>query len=73
MIESNLHRHLTQHLNAEVVLGVITDIAIALEWIRHTYLYVRALKNPKYYNIAANTKDKIEKRLQGTLKKTKFN
>ncbi|XP_030062595.1 putative ATP-dependent DNA helicase HFM1 [Microcaecilia unicolor] len=48
-IESSLHRHLIEHLNAEIVLHTITDVNIALEWIRSTFLYIRALKNPVHY------------------------
>ena len=45
----SLHEHLTEHLNAEVVLNTITDVTVALEWIRCTFLYTRVMKNPKYY------------------------
>nr|XP_033772271.1 probable ATP-dependent DNA helicase HFM1 [Geotrypetes seraphini] len=48
-IESSLHRHLIEHLNAEIVLHTITDVNIALEWIKSTFLYIRALKNPVHY------------------------
>ncbi|KAI6064282.1 putative ATP-dependent DNA helicase HFM1 isoform X1 [Aix galericulata] len=49
IIESSLHRHLVEHLNAEIVLHTVTDVAVALEWIRSTFLYIRALKNPTHY------------------------
>ncbi|CAM5171748.1 unnamed protein product, partial [Natator depressus] len=48
-IESSLHKHLVEHLNAEIVLHTITDVKIALEWIRSTFLYIRVLKNPVHY------------------------
>ncbi|XP_018415798.1 PREDICTED: probable ATP-dependent DNA helicase HFM1 [Nanorana parkeri] len=48
-IESSLHRHLVEHLNAEITLHTITDVNIALEWIRSTFLYIRTLKNPSHY------------------------
>ncbi|KAM9280685.1 LOW QUALITY PROTEIN: putative ATP-dependent DNA helicase HFM1 [Cariama cristata] len=51
IIESSLHRHLVEHLNAEIVLHTITDVAVALEWIRSTFLYIRALKNPTHYGL----------------------
>ncbi|KAI4590766.1 hypothetical protein MJG53_001815 [Ovis ammon polii x Ovis aries] len=50
-IESSLHRHLIEHLNAEIVLHTITNVNIALEWIRSTLLYIRALKNPSHYEL----------------------
>ncbi|KAM6217096.1 putative ATP-dependent DNA helicase HFM1 [Rhynchocyon petersi] len=64
-VESSLHRHLIEHLNAEIVLHTITDVNIALEWIRSTLLYIRALKNPSHYGFACGlNKDGIEEKLQ---------
>ena len=50
-IESGLLENLAEHLNTEVVLGTITDVSMALAWLKSTYLYIRAIKNPKYYKI----------------------
>ncbi|XP_051713468.2 probable ATP-dependent DNA helicase HFM1 isoform X2 [Oryctolagus cuniculus] len=64
-VESSLHRHLIEHLNAEIVLHTITDVNIALEWIRSTLLYIRALKNPSHYGFTSGlNKDGIEEKLQ---------
>ncbi|XP_036112599.1 probable ATP-dependent DNA helicase HFM1 isoform X1 [Molossus molossus] len=64
-VESSLHRHLIEHLNAEIVLHTITDVNIALEWIRSTLLYIRALKNPSHYGFVPGlNKDGIEAKLQ---------
>ncbi|XP_037682589.1 probable ATP-dependent DNA helicase HFM1 [Choloepus didactylus] len=64
-VESSLHRHLIEHLNAEIVLHTITDVNVALEWIRSTLLYIRALKNPSHYGFASElNKDGIEAKLQ---------
>ncbi|KAL1791202.1 putative ATP-dependent DNA helicase HFM1 isoform X1 [Sigmodon hispidus] len=64
-IESSLHRHLIEHLNAEIVLHTITDVNIALDWIRSTLLYIRALKNPSHYGFVSElNKDGIEAKLQ---------
>ncbi|XP_008066461.1 probable ATP-dependent DNA helicase HFM1 [Carlito syrichta] len=64
-VESSLHRHLIEHLNAEIVLHTITDVNIALEWIRSTLLYIRALKNPSHYGFASElNKGGIESKLQ---------
>ncbi|KAM8930577.1 putative ATP-dependent DNA helicase HFM1 [Pelodytes ibericus] len=64
-IESSLHRHLVEHLNAEITLHTITDVNIALEWIRSTFLYIRALKNPSHYGFAEGLdKIGIEAKLQ---------
>lgn len=45
----SLHSHLVEHLNAEIVLHTISDVNMALDWIRSTFLYIRALKNPTHY------------------------
>lgn len=45
----SLHNHLVEHLNAEIVLQTISDVNMALDWIRSTFLYIRALKNPTHY------------------------
>ncbi|XP_018902147.2 uncharacterized protein [Bemisia tabaci] len=64
-VESNLHRHLTEHLNSEVVLRTIPDIALAMSWIRSTFLYVRTQKNPVHYKLPRDlSQAQTEKRLQ---------
>lgn len=45
----SLHSHLVEHLNAEIVLQTISDVKMALDWIRSTFLYIRALRNPTHY------------------------
>uniref|UniRef100_A0A3Q0SYV1 Probable ATP-dependent DNA helicase HFM1 n=1 Tax=Amphilophus citrinellus TaxID=61819 RepID=A0A3Q0SYV1_AMPCI len=54
VIESSLHSHLVEHLNAEIVLQTISDVNMALDWIRSTFLYIRALKNPTHYGFSAD-------------------
>lgn len=61
-IESHLADHLIEHLNSEIVLQTISSLPIAVEWIKSTFLYVRATKNPKYYKI--NSKENVEKKLE---------
>lgn len=65
IIESSLHSNLVEHLNAEVVLHTINNVNMALDWIRSTFLYIRALKNPTHYGFAANLdRQGIESKLQ---------
>ncbi|KAG8224071.1 hypothetical protein J437_LFUL001148, partial [Ladona fulva] len=68
ILESSLHRHLTEHLNAEVVLHTVTDVAVAMDWIRSTFLYVCAVRRPAHYSLAngSTTTHKIESKLQGS-------
>ena len=49
LIESSLHKNLIEHLNAEIVLHTISDISVAVEWLKYTFLYIRVMKNPKHY------------------------
>ncbi|XP_067309186.1 probable ATP-dependent DNA helicase HFM1 isoform X2 [Pseudorasbora parva] len=64
-IESSLHTNLVEHLNAEIVLHTIFDVNMALDWIRSTFLYIRALKNPKHYGFPPELdKCGIETKLQ---------
>lgn len=66
IIESSLHRHLAEHLNSEVVLRTITDVAVAVSWIRSTFLYVRAFHNPLHYGLPQGlSKEAFESKLQG--------
>lgn len=53
----SLHHHLIEHLNAEIVLNTITDVTIALEWLKSTFLYIRILKNPLHYGTLNNLFD----------------
>lgn len=65
VIESSLHLHLPEYLNSEIVLYTITDLSVAMEWICNTFLYVRAMKNPKYYGLdPSGNRFKIEKGLE---------
>lgn len=52
----SLHSHLVEHLNAEIVLQTISDVNMALDWIRSTFLYIRALKNPTHYGQSSKHK-----------------
>ena len=45
-IESQYLQALSNHLNAEVVLGNVTSIDEAVEWLRYTYLWTRAVRSP---------------------------
>ncbi|PAA63204.1 hypothetical protein BOX15_Mlig025296g1, partial [Macrostomum lignano] len=49
LIESSLHHHLTEYLNAEIVLQTITCVSSAVSWLHNTFLGVRLPKNPAYY------------------------
>jgi len=50
-IESQFIQALPDHLNAEIILGTVTNMREAEEWLTYTYLYVRMLRNPLIYGI----------------------
>lgn len=65
-IESHLQKCLAEHLNSEIVLQTITDLSIAVQWIKSTFLYVRVTKNPAHYGFPTElTKERLEKKLEG--------
>ena len=45
-IESQLISQLADQMSAEIVLGSISSVKDAVNWISYTYLYVRMLRNP---------------------------
>jgi ATP-dependent DNA helicase HFM1/MER3 len=49
ILESSLHTNLAEHINSEVGLGTINDIATAKEWIRHSFMFRRLAQNPQRY------------------------
>lgn len=49
LLESSLHKNLIEYLNVEISLKTITTEDEALQWLRHTFLYVRIQANPNYY------------------------
>ena len=51
-IESRFLTHLPDALNAEIVMGNISSVNEAVDWLRYTYLYVRFFKAPQKYGIA---------------------
>ncbi|XP_064990995.1 ATP-dependent DNA helicase MER3 homolog [Musa acuminata AAA Group] len=51
MVESQLLSCAMEHLTAEIVQLIISDICLAIEWLKYSYLYVRIKKNPENYGI----------------------
>ena len=48
-IESQVISKLPDMLNAEVVLGTISNVTDAMDWLGYTYLYVRMVHSPTLY------------------------
>ncbi|KAJ2079560.1 Pre-mRNA splicing [Coemansia sp. RSA 988] len=53
-IESQLVSRLPDALNAEIALGSVRSRDDAVEWLGYTYLYVRMLRSPAVYGVAAD-------------------
>ena len=45
-IESQMVASLADQLSAEIVLGTVSNVKEAVNWLAYTYLYVRMLRNP---------------------------
>jgi pre-mRNA-splicing helicase BRR2 len=54
-VESQMIKNLSDHLNAEVVLGSVQSVAEAMDWLSYTFLYVRMLQNPTLYGISEDS------------------
>ncbi|XP_020102625.1 DExH-box ATP-dependent RNA helicase DExH12-like [Ananas comosus] len=50
-IESHLHHFLHDHMNAEIVVGVVENKQDAVDYLTWTFMYRRLTKNPNYYNL----------------------
>ena len=50
-IESQYVATIADNLNAEIVLGTVTNLQEAANWLGYTYLYVRMLMNPMVSNL----------------------
>ncbi|KAL0838981.1 hypothetical protein ABMA28_016978 [Loxostege sticticalis] len=48
-LQSYLHKRLAENLNSETALGTVCDVAQCVQWLRSTFLYVRAARDPKRY------------------------
>ncbi|GAA5999340.1 DNA helicase [Rhodotorula paludigena] len=63
LLESCLHKSLTEHVNSEISLRTITDVESGLLWLRSTFLYARITKNPSHYALGS-VKTSPEARLE---------
>ncbi|GFR50198.1 hypothetical protein Agub_g12366 [Astrephomene gubernaculifera] len=50
-IESQFVKALADNMNAEVVLGTVSNLKDAAHWLGYTYLYVRMLRSPALYGV----------------------
>ncbi|KAJ8934565.1 hypothetical protein NQ318_017264 [Aromia moschata] len=53
-IESQFLNCIPDNLNAEIVLGTVSNVREAMEWLANTFLFVRIKKNPLVYGLTYN-------------------
>ncbi|KAJ2005411.1 activating signal cointegrator 1 complex subunit 3 [Coemansia thaxteri] len=54
-VESSLHNHLHEHINAEIASGTVKSAQDAVDYLSWTYLYRRLRQNPTYYGVEEST------------------
>ncbi|BHF63398.1 hypothetical protein SprV_0200639000 [Sparganum proliferum] len=54
-IESQLISRLPDLLNAEIVLGTVSNVREAVTWLGYTYLYIRMLRQPALYGVPSGS------------------
>ncbi|EUC66319.1 P-loop nucleoside triphosphate hydrolase, putative [Rhizoctonia solani AG-3 Rhs1AP] len=63
-LESTLHYNLTEHINSEIGLNTIKNVASARQWLRKTFLFRRIQKNPAHYKLdlpqAASWEERVD-------------
>ena len=53
-VESCLHTHLHDHINAEIAGSTIKSLQDCINFVSNTYFYKRLIQNPRYYGIASS-------------------
>ncbi|OAF71443.1 Activating signal cointegrator 1 complex subunit 3 [Intoshia linei] len=69
-IESRFLTRLNENLNAEIVLGTITKVEEAIEWMQYTFMSIRMKQNPHYYGIKhvdVSEKDVLENEMRNMI------
>ena len=66
-IESQFVSKIFDNLNAEIVLGTVQTAKDAVEWLKHTYLYIRMLNQPTLYGCTNEMRNKTDPRLERRL------
>lgn len=56
-IESKFEAALPDHLNAEIILGTVSNVNEAVEWLGYTYMYHRMLRNGLVYGITSDDRN----------------
>lgn len=55
-VESQLHKNVVEHLNAEIALKTVQSREMGVEWLKTTYFWIRLCKSPRSYGLTFATK-----------------
>jgi len=69
-VESSLANSLTDHLNAEIASGTLSNKKHCIDYLTWTYFFRRLTKNPSFYNVDANDADAVNVFLRNLVDKT---
>ena len=69
-VESSLASHLTDHLNAEIASGTLTNRKHCIDYLTWTYFFRRLTKNPAYYNVDITDANSINLYLRNLVEQT---
>ena len=59
-VESSLHKHLHDHINAEIAAGNLHSLQDVVDYISWTFFYRRLLANPSYYGLYGNSVEEFQ-------------
>ncbi|ETW04921.1 hypothetical protein, variant [Aphanomyces invadans] len=68
-VESSLHLHLDNTLNAEIANGTVKSVADAVKYLSWTFLFQRVQKNSAYYQIDTTVEDFFKKLVSSILQR----
>ncbi|KAI3693620.1 hypothetical protein L1987_76568 [Smallanthus sonchifolius] len=69
-VESHLHHHLHDNLNAEVVVQMIANKQDAVDYLTWTFMYRRLTQNPNYYNLQGISRSHLSDHLSELVENT---
>ncbi len=74
-IESNMIGNFTEHLNAEISIGLVNSSKDAISWLKSTFFFIRVQENPKKYGYpnTSNLSFNLEKLLEEEILKLEGN
>ena len=71
-VESSLATQLTDHLNAEIASGTLSNRKHCIDYLTWTYFFRRLTKNPTFYNLDGNNADAINQYLRTLVNTTLY-